>query len=88
VNRYQMPGRWAREAVCRGNGRLFTIPFGVTQPMSPALRDQIDAAREICDRCPVLEQCRAWALSRPDPAHGMIAGGLTPHERQRRRAPG
>jgi WhiB family transcriptional regulator, redox-sensing transcriptional regulator len=86
VSRYEIPGEWAHQAVCRGNGRLFAIPFGVTQPMSPPLREQVSAARAICVRCPVLAECRAWALSRPDPANGMVAGGLTPHERQRQRA--
>jgi len=38
-------------------------------------------ARRICASCPVLRQCRAWALTDPDPVDFMVAGGLTVHER-------
>jgi hypothetical protein len=34
----------------------------------------------------VLDECRAWALSSPDPAFAMVAGALTPEERARLRA--
>lgn len=36
-------------------------------------------AREICWRCPVREDCLAWAMRLPEPAG--IWGGLTPAER-------
>jgi hypothetical protein len=47
----------------------------------PGRRDEttILAAREICDNCPVLDDCRAYALATGEPAG--IWGGLTEPER-------
>jgi hypothetical protein len=42
----------------------------------------------ICDTCPVLAPCRAWALTTPDPAISMIAGAMTPSQRAAVRAGG
>jgi hypothetical protein len=42
-------------------------------------------AKTICADCPVLEPCRAWALTRPDPCEALVAGGFTPAERTIRR---
>lgn len=45
------------------------------------------AALALCRRCPVLQQCRDWALSLPDRADpGGIAGGMTEEERSRLRS--
>ncbi|TDB83435.1 hypothetical protein E1264_28480 [Actinomadura sp. KC216] len=46
----------------------------------------IQAAKAICDDCPVLDHCREWVLAlapRDDP--GGICGGLTEPERAARR---
>lgn len=40
--------------------------------------ERADEAITICGRCPVLRQCRAWALLN---AVDGVAGGMTPHER-------
>ena len=45
-------------------------------------RKQIAAAVEVCQRCPVLSECRDWALTTPDPAVDHVAGGLTPWQRR------
>lgn len=43
---------------------------------------RVNKARAICSMCPVLDDCRTWALTIPDPAYGMIAGGLDPKQRR------
>lgn len=88
---YAIPGAWAEHGACVGaTARMempTTAPTGTRGPAQRA-RHQIDAARTICQSCPVLDQCRTWALTDPDPAAYMIAGGLTPRERDALRSPG
>lgn len=57
-----------------------------TNPLLP-LEDQAmeEEALATCRECPVLLDCRRWALTDPDPAVDMVAGGLTPHQRLVRR---
>jgi WhiB family redox-sensing transcriptional regulator len=70
---------WRARAACRGTPEpdLF-FPLLTT---GPAAR-QVAAAKAICARCPVLPDCRTWALTYE--AYG-IWGGLTEHERARLR---
>jgi WhiB family redox-sensing transcriptional regulator len=72
---------WRQHAACRGaDGDIF---------FPSARRHTIHtwkAAREYCDRCPVVNECLALALSQ-EPAEdrwGMF-GGTTPSERRRMR---
>jgi len=58
---------WRADAACHGRTALF---------YSPDRNDRAEAVA-ICEGCPVLEACRFWALARPDPVPGGIAGGLT-----------
>jgi len=44
---------------------------------------RVAKAKAICATCPVLEPCQAWAMTDPDPAYDLIAGGLDPLERAR-----
>jgi hypothetical protein len=46
---------------------------------------KVARAKALCAGCPMLGPCRAWALTQPDPCVGLVAGGLTPAERQRAR---
>ena len=46
----------------------------------PARRRRAASAREICHACPVLGQCRSYALSTAEP-YG-VWGGLTEEERR------
>jgi WhiB family redox-sensing transcriptional regulator len=72
---------WQDDAACRAPGvdpELF-FPVGET---GPAIA-QIRAAKAVCARCPVISQCRNWAL-RIGESDG-IWGGLTPTERRRAR---
>lgn len=85
-------GRWVRDAACADyDTNAFAIP-DQRRPGRPGPTAGshliIRAAKQTCQRCPVLAECRAWALSTPDPAVGLIAGGLTPRERASKRRDG
>lgn len=47
-------------------------------------RDSIEAAKAVCARCPLIAQCRDWALATEEP-HG-VWGGLDEGERKKLRA--
>ncbi len=72
---YALPGPWSARANCAG----------LTDLMSSDHEHSIHALT-ICAGCPVITPCRNWALTDPDPAYGMIAGGLTPRQRRRMRS--
>ena len=68
---------WRARAACRNTPDpelFFPLDTG------PAARQV--AAKAICARCPVLAECRSWAISHE--AYG-IWGGLTEHQRARLR---
>lgn len=68
------PGDWVEHAEC---GRV-----GANMAMEATTSEHgVDARRQVCLRCPVVDECRAWALTDPDPAFGHMAGGMTPRER-------
>lgn len=61
---------WQRRAACAGKARLMTP--------TPGDRESAARALSVCARCPVLAECREWALTLPsdeDP-EGMVLGGL------------
>lgn len=67
---------WRERAAClRTDPELF-FPIGDRGPA----RGQIDKAKAVCGRCPVVEQCLDWAV-RVGQAEG-IWGGLTESERR------
>lgn len=81
--RYIPVGEWATHGPCIGHVTSMEMP--VTRGRgrnSPGTRLRITNAKAICHSCPVQTECREWALTDPDPAEYMIAGGLTPAERQ------
>ena len=49
---------WTEPARCRGRTDLFFPPFH-ERPERRARREM--EAKAVCDECPVLEPCRAWA---------------------------
>lgn len=68
---------WRERAACRGQDpeRFHPKPGGW----------QVEKeAKAFCARCPVLEECRAWALA--EVGQRGVAGGLNDRERQRLRA--
>ena len=53
---------WVRRAACAGRPAMFDNP------------ERMDDALRLCARCPVLTECRLWALT--NAVHG-VAGGMT-----------
>jgi WhiB family redox-sensing transcriptional regulator len=79
----EAPGDWVEQAACRGHQKLFVYPqSNILVAREAAYRGMSERAVAICHRCPVLIECRRWALTSPDPAVDMVAGGLTPWERR------
>ncbi|MBC2868629.1 WhiB family transcriptional regulator [Streptomyces mexicanus] len=73
---------WRHSAACRDEDPDLFFPVGDT---GLALL-QIQEAKSVCRRCPVIEQCLQWALETDQP-HG-VWGGMSEGERRslRRRA--
>lgn len=66
---------WTEQAACTGRPDLMDPPQHTAWTLGAALA--------LCHHCPVLEQCRQWALSIPGHADpGFVAGGLTEEERR------
>jgi WhiB family transcriptional regulator, redox-sensing transcriptional regulator len=69
---------WQLKGSCQGlNSNVFFHPDG---ERGSARSRRADRAKAICQRCPVLEQCRRHALSAREP-YG-VWGGLTEEERR------
>ncbi|MEU0059687.1 WhiB family transcriptional regulator [Streptomyces sp. NPDC006334] len=67
---------WRHRAVCREEDPELFFPIGNT---GPALL-QIEEAKAVCHRCPVIEQCLQWALeSGTDEG---VWGGLSEDDRR------
>ncbi|MFF6903463.1 WhiB family transcriptional regulator [Streptomyces hydrogenans] len=69
--------RWSSRALCNGiaDPDLF-FPSGA----SPEAKEQAEQARRICLACPVLTDCKDWALEVQE-RFGVV-GGLTQEERR------
>ena len=73
---------WRRRAACQGlPPAVFFPPDRGEQPPAPWTPDP---ALAVCAACPVVEDCRAWALATRQ-KHG-VWGGMTEEELRRRRA--
>ncbi|MFE9360570.1 WhiB family transcriptional regulator [Streptomyces olivaceoviridis] len=69
---------WQERAACRGmNSAVFFPPQG---ERGHRRRRREEQARQICDRCEVIEECAAMALHNKEP-YG-VWGGMTAGERQ------
>lgn len=68
---------WQRHAACRGMGdELF---FYSDNERGSARHEREQRAKAVCHRCPVMVQCRVYALRVGEP-YG-VWGGLTENER-------
>jgi WhiB family redox-sensing transcriptional regulator len=63
---------WQRRAACRGKG---------CDPWFATTREAEDAARAVCEPCPVRRECLSYALSDP----GLVGIWAGTDERERRR---
>jgi WhiB family redox-sensing transcriptional regulator len=70
---------WRERAACRGAATDMFFPAGA----AGAAADETRRARQICARCPVRQQCLAYALASGQ-QYG-IWGGSDEQERRRRR---
>ena len=70
---------WRNRAACRDTSPELFFPIGTT---GIAL-DQIDAAKHVCQQCPVADECLEFALATNQEAG--VWGGLTEEERRRLR---
>lgn len=68
---------WRHRAACRDEDPELFFPIGNT---GPALV-QIEEAKQVCRRCPVMESCLQWALDT-----GQDAGVWGGHSEDERRA--
>lgn len=71
----QVPGRWVLDGLC---GQ--TDPETFFPDNGGASVVQTAAAKKVCAACPVLEECREWALRAREP-HG-VWGGLSELDRR------
>ncbi|MFJ1796543.1 WhiB family transcriptional regulator [Kitasatospora griseola] len=67
---------WRHRAVCREEDPELFFPIGNT---GPALL-QIEEAKAVCRRCPVMETCLQWALTTGEDAG--VWGGMSEDERR------
>jgi WhiB family redox-sensing transcriptional regulator len=73
-------GDWRERAACRG------VPPDLFFPPKPRTTANYKAAKKICEKCPVQEQCLnlVLPLETVDDRFGLF-GGMTPSERRRLR---
>lgn len=67
---------WRHRAACIGEDPELFFPIGST---GQAL-EQVDAAKAVCTRCPVTDECLEWALETNQDAG--VWGGLSEDERR------
>jgi len=66
---------WRHRAACRDVDPEVFFPIGNS---GPAL-SQIEEAKQVCHRCPVMESCLEWALTSGQDAG--VWGGMSEDER-------
>lgn len=76
---------WQDHAACAGMYNLFDGPENQQQPLTVQQRRTQRLAQTICRTCPVITQCRTWALHTYRD-NGAIIGGMTGYDRRVLRA--
>lgn len=69
---------WGPRALCRKVNPAWFFP-----PAYDNARPEIKAAKYVCHSCPVLDDCRTFALDNPELTADGIWCGMTPLERTR-----
>jgi WhiB family redox-sensing transcriptional regulator len=67
---------WRQKAACIDEDPELFFPVGTT---GPAL-EQLERAKAVCQRCPVINECLEWALQTNQDAG--VWGGLSEEERR------
>ena len=70
---------WRDRAACLGEDPDLFFPIGDSGPSI----SQVQQAKKVCRRCPVIQPCLEWALASGDEG---VLGGLDDRERRRLRA--
>ncbi len=76
-SRMQVEQAWREHALCVLECRAGRADHGWWASDEPNTQDAV----EICERCPVRDDCLQWALEMPEPVG--IWGGTTPKQRRR-----
>ncbi|SDH69314.1 WhiB family transcriptional regulator, redox-sensing transcriptional regulator [Sinosporangium album] len=72
---------WMKNAACRDADPEIFFPIG--SPGTAVYRQTVQAAKAVCDTCPVTERCLSDAMAKPS-LQG-VWGGLEEDERRRLR---
>ena len=84
MNRAEPPkpaGEWVQHAACVGQRMVYDTFGAHYTKITRADREMERKALATCERCPVMIQCRSWALQPTEPAVDHVAGGMTPRQR-------
>ena len=84
MNRAEPPkpaGEWVQHAACIGQTMVYDTFGAHYTKITRADREMERKALATCERCPVMIQCRGWALQPTEPAVDHVAGGMTPRQR-------
>jgi WhiB family transcriptional regulator, redox-sensing transcriptional regulator len=69
---------WRDRAACLEEDPELFFPIGTTGPAAA----QVEQAKAVCARCPVLAECRSWALDNPRMTEFGVFGGMSEDERR------
>jgi WhiB family redox-sensing transcriptional regulator len=67
---------WRKRAACKDEDPELFFPIGDVGPALP----QIDEAKAVCRRCPVVDECLNWALTMGE--DDGVWGGMSEDERR------
>ncbi|WP_126635056.1 WhiB family transcriptional regulator [Embleya hyalina] len=70
---------WRSAAACTHEDPELFFPVGNSGPAA----EQIDRAKSVCRRCPVIDRCLSWAMATRQESG--VWGGLDEDERRARR---
>lgn len=65
-------GRWVDQAACAGRWAEFDP--SPAEETRAELNARVATARRVCDRCPVMAECRTFARTATPPVTGILGG--------------
>jgi WhiB family redox-sensing transcriptional regulator len=74
----QTGGDWRQRGACLEEDPELFFPISESGPGEK----QIEEAKAVCGRCPVLAECRVWVLDNPRLFEYGVFAGTTPDERR------
>lgn len=76
---------WRSAAACKGMDPALFFPEERFKPGSEEYEEELALIKNLCDTCPVREQCLELSNQHPDDQIYGIWAGLTPEERKAER---